>query len=104
MSLNDVAQAIGWVGAVLLTLGYWLVSTGRVDGEGPVFQWVNVLGSLFLGIAAAGGRVWASVALNSLWVGIGLVVLGRLFARRRRPAGVSPPGDGASDGQPAPQP
>lgn len=95
MSLNDVAQAIGWVGAMLLTLGYWLVSTGRVDGEGPAFQWINILGSLFLGIAAAGGRVWASVALNSLWVVIGAVVVGRFFGRRRR---VPPPGAGPPHG------
>jgi hypothetical protein len=90
VSLNDVAQAIGWVGAILLTVGYWLVSTGRVNGDGLSFQWINVLGSLFLGIAAAGGRVWASVALNSLWVGIGVVVLTRLVGRRRRAAAAAP--------------
>jgi hypothetical protein len=95
MSLADAAQAVGWVGAVLLLLGYWLVSTSRAGGEGAPFQLVNIAGSVLLGIAAVGGRVWSSAALNAVWVAIGVAVLGRRAARhqlalRRRRA--APPG------------
>lgn len=84
MSAADAAQAVGWVGAVLLLLGYWLVSTRRVDGEGLPFQVVNVAGSVFLGIAAVGGRVWSSAALNAVWALIGLAVSARILLRRAR--------------------
>jgi hypothetical protein len=90
VSVADAAQAIGWAGAGLLLLGYWLVSTRRADGEGIPFQVVNIAGSVFLGIAAVGGRVWSSVALNSVWAVIGVVVAGRIVVRRlraRRPPG-----------------
>jgi hypothetical protein len=86
MTVADAAQAVGWIGAGLLLLGYWLVSTRRVDGEGAPFQVVNIAGSIFLGIAAAGGRVWSSVALNGVWAAIGLAVVlrGAVLRRRRR--------------------
>jgi hypothetical protein len=91
VSLNDVAQSLGWVGAFLLTLGYWLVSTRRVEAEGLSFQLLNIVGSALLGIAAAGGRVWASVALNSLWTAIGVGIVVRLLARRSAAAPPLPP-------------
>jgi hypothetical protein len=80
----DAAQGIGWVGAALLLLGYWLVSTRRADGEGLPFQVVNIAGSVFLGIAAVGGRVWSSAALNTVWAAIGVVVAVRVVVRRQR--------------------
>lgn len=91
MSAAEAAQAVGWVGAVLLLLGYWLVSTRRVDGEGLPFQLVNIAGSVFLGIAAVGGRVWSSAALNAVWALIGVAVSVRLLARRLRRAGRAAP-------------
>lgn len=84
MTAAQAAQAIGWVGAFLLLLGYWLVSTRRVDGEGLPFQLVNIFGSVFLGIAAVGGRVWSSAALNAVWALIGVAVSVRLLVRRLR--------------------
>jgi hypothetical protein len=74
----------GWSGAVGLLIGYALVSSGRMAGDGLGYQLVNVLGSIGLGAAAFVGRVWSSVALNGVWVLIGLAALSRLRATRRR--------------------
>lgn len=74
---------LGWIGAVLLLAGYVQVSRGRYSGDGPHYQALTLLGSLGLGLAAVGGRVWSSVALNATWVVIGVVTLLRGWTRRR---------------------
>ncbi len=96
ITLNTVLQTLGWFGTTMFVIGYWLVSTGRVSGEGLVFQGLNIGGSIGLGLAAFGGRVWASVALNLIWLAIGVPVVVRLLVRRRRDR------DGATVGTPLP--
>lgn len=73
-----VVTVAGWVGTVGLLMGYALVSSGRLAGDGFAYQLVNVLGSIGLGAAAFSGRVWPAVALNGVWALIGLVALNRL--------------------------
>jgi hypothetical protein len=74
---------LGWIGAVLLLAGYVQVSRGRYSGDGRHYQALTLLGSLGLGLAAVGGRVWSSVALNATWVAIGVVTLLRGRTSRR---------------------
>jgi hypothetical protein len=83
LSFHDVAQTVGWFGTAMLLTAYWLVSNRRVTGEGWAYQGLNIGGSLGLGIAALDGAVWSSVALNGVWMLIGLQVL---LARQRREA------------------
>lgn len=84
MSWQFVVTVAGWSGAVGLLIGYALVSGGRMAGDGLGYQLVNVFGSIGLGAAAFCGRVWSSVALNGVWVLIGLAALSRLRTPRRR--------------------
>lgn len=77
------AATVGWVGAVLLLAGYGLVSVRRLDGDGALFQLLNVGGSTGLGLAAVAGGVWSAAVLNGLWVAIGLAVLVRGVLRRQ---------------------
>lgn len=95
MSWPLVAAVAGWVGAVLLLLGYGLVSVRRLDGDRPLFQVLNVTGSTGLGLAAVAGGVWSAAVLNGLWVAIGLGVLLRGAVRRRSRAAA--PSGGAAD-------
>jgi hypothetical protein len=83
LSFHDVAQTVGWFGTAMLLSAYWLVSNRRVTGESWGYQGLNIGGSLGLGIAALDGAVWSSVALNGVWMLIGLQVL---LARQRREA------------------
>lgn len=83
MTFAAVAAVLGWVGTLLALVGYWAVSTGRIPGDGVVFQVLNVLGAFGLGVAAVGGRVWSAATLNAVWMGIGITVLARIAARRR---------------------
>lgn len=81
MSWRLAVTSAGWTATVALLVGYALVSSGRLAGDGRAYQVTNVLGSLGLGAAAFAGRVWPSVALNAVWAVIGIAALNRLRAR-----------------------
>jgi hypothetical protein len=76
-------EAAGWVGAALILGGYLLLSIGKVTGQSPLYQAMNVAG--------AGGFIvngwWhgaiPSAVLNVIWMLIGVVTLWRVAARRR---------------------
>jgi hypothetical protein len=81
--ISNLAEAAGWIGAFLLFTAYLLVSLGRLAGHGVLFQLLNVAGSTGLAVASAAGGVWPSVALNAVWIGIGVFILIRHAVRRR---------------------
>jgi hypothetical protein len=85
-----LAMIAGWIGAFVLLTAYFLVSLRRLAGNGVLFQLLNVAGSAGVAVASIAGRVWPSVALNVVWIGIGVVILVRNAIRRgtaRREAG-----------------
>ena len=70
-------DVVGWLGAAALLAAYGLVSAGRVEGKSRRFQLLNLLGSA--GLAANSGfhGAWPSVALNLVWMIIGVAALTR---------------------------
>jgi hypothetical protein len=77
-----IVDVVGWAGAALLLLAYWLVSTRRLRAEGVPFQLVNLGGAGMLAANSAWYGAWPSVALNGAWMAIGLAAL--VIARSRR--------------------
>jgi hypothetical protein len=86
MSLDLLMEVAGWIGALLILAAYGLLSAGRLDARNPAYQWLNVVGAI--GFIANSGwhEAWPSAILNVIWVGIGLVALVRIFARRAKAA------------------
>ncbi|MBB6122376.1 CBU_0592 family membrane protein [Sphingobium subterraneum] len=79
--MNFAMEAIGWMGAVLVLGAYALLSTGRVQGDSRLYQWMNLIGSAgFIANTAWHGAI-PSVVLNIIWCGIGIATLWRI--RRR---------------------
>ncbi len=85
-------QMVGWAGAVVLLLGYFQVSRGRLPGDGAGFQATSVTGSIGLGLAAVDGGVWPAVVVNALWGIIGTTALVRALRRGRRRRGATTDG------------
>ena len=73
-------QVIAAVGAVLVLLAFWLVSTERVRAEQPSYQLLNLVGAGLLATGAVMTESWAFVALNGIWASVALWTL--LSARR----------------------
>jgi hypothetical protein len=80
MILIEIA---GWAGAALILLAYLLVTTEKLTGRSPAFQWMNLVGAA--GFVANG--LWhgaiPSASLNIVWMAIAAFALVRISARER---------------------
>lgn len=82
--MQTAIEAAGWIGGGLILIGYWLVSSGRVQGKSRTFQLLNLFGSLgFVANAAWYGAI-PPMTLNIIWCIISLYTLATL--RKQRPA------------------
>jgi len=85
VSLTELAvEAVGWIGAALILLGYLMVTTGRLTGQSAAFQWMNVAGAAGFIVNGWWHGALPSTALNVIWMGIGIVALWRISKRRTR--------------------
>ncbi len=81
--LNLAIEIAGWVGALFILGSYILVSTGRLSGQAPAFQWMNVAGSLGFVINSGWHGAIPSTVLNVVWCAVGLATLWILHRRAR---------------------
>jgi lipid-A-disaccharide synthase-like uncharacterized protein len=72
-----LVTSIGWLGVVLCTLGYLLLSTRKLKSEHLMFQLFNIIGGLCLVITAIFTNDMPNVVANLLWMSIGVYALGR---------------------------
>ena len=79
-------EAVGWIGAALILLGYLMVTTGRLTGQSAGFQWMNVAGAAGFIVNGWWHGALPSTALNVIWMGIGIVALWRITRRRAQSA------------------
>jgi hypothetical protein len=91
LSTGALIDLAGWIGAVLLLAAYALVSNRTLAGDSMRFQLLNLSGGLLLAVNSAYHGALPSVAVNAVWIVIGLAAL--LRARRARTqGGASAPG------------
>lgn len=76
-------EIAGWAGAALILLAYLLLSMGRLNGQSPLYQWMNVFGAAGFTINGWWHGAIPSAALNVLWMGIGGFALWRIWTKRR---------------------
>jgi len=75
--MEMVIQASGWAGTVLIVLAYFLVSNKYVDAENKVYQLMNLLGAIGVGINVFHKEAWPALALQVTWAIIAIVSLVR---------------------------
>ena len=71
-------EVVGWGGALLILLAYLLISAGRLTGQSPVYQWMNIVGAAGFVINGWWHRAIPSTALNVVWMGIGAFALWKI--------------------------
>ena len=69
----------GWYGMLALISAYFLVSFGWIDGQGLIFQIVNLTGGIGLLIVAASKGATQLAILNLFWAAIGVVAIVNSF-------------------------
>ena len=83
MSALEIAvEVAGWTGAGLILLAYLLISAGKLTGQSPVYQWMNIVGAAGFVINGWWHRAIPSTALNVVWMGIGVVALWKIGQHR----------------------
>lgn len=68
----NIEELSGWLGAVLVLIAYFMVSTGRAKADSTGFQLINILGAAFLIYYTYSCEAYASMIVNIIWVFIGL--------------------------------
>jgi hypothetical protein len=75
-------EIVGWAGALLILLGYLLITTGKLTGKSLVYQAINVLGAAGFAINGWWHRALPSTALNIVWLLIGVIASWRILKNR----------------------
>jgi hypothetical protein len=74
-------EAAGWAGALLILLGYLLISAGKLTGQSLAYQSMNIVGAAGFVINGWWHGAIPSTALNVVWMGIGIVALWKIAQR-----------------------
>lgn len=82
MHPNYFVEVVGWAGALLILAAYALLSAGKLHGQSPLYQWMNIFGAAGFIVNSGWYGAYPSAALNVVWIGIGAYAL----LRRRAPS------------------
>jgi hypothetical protein len=59
---------VGWTGATLILGAYILVTMGRLTGQSPAFQWMNLVGAAGFVVNGWWHGALPSATLNVVWM------------------------------------
>ena len=75
-------EVAGWAGALLILLGYLLISAGKLTGSSLLYQAMNIVGAAGFAINGWWHGAIPSAALNVLWLLIGGIATWRIMRKR----------------------
>jgi hypothetical protein len=79
-----LVEVAGWAGACLILLAYLLVTTERLTGRSPAFQWMYMVGAAGFAVNGLWHGAIPSASLNFLWMAVAAGALVRMWAIGRR--------------------
>lgn len=80
---NTLLDIAGWIGTTLCVTAYLFVSLGKLKAESFLYGCTNAFGGLLLILYTLSYHTFASVAINVFWLGISLVLITRLYLKKR---------------------
>ena len=78
MSTSIIVECIGWIGAIIVLIAFFMISTHRTDADKPIFHWLNVIGAIGLIIHTCYNSAFPSAFVNVIWVGVAVFSLIKL--------------------------
>jgi hypothetical protein len=75
--MNPMIEIVGWTAALLILVGYGLLSTGRLAAGSRSYQLLNLVGALGFVINSGWNHALPSAGLNVIWMGISCYALWR---------------------------
>lgn len=89
-ALRIAIEVIGWAAAVIILAAYVLLSLGKLDGRGYLYQWMNVIGAGGFIINSGYNGALPSAVLNVIWAAMGLFTLWSVWRARQAARAVIP--------------
>ncbi|MBP9821984.1 MAG: hypothetical protein KBC81_00860 [Candidatus Pacebacteria bacterium] len=77
--MEILIQTVGWAGTLLIVAAYFLVSYKKVSGDSNVYQAVNLIGAICVGVNVFHQQAWPALALQVTW---GVIAIFTLIKRR----------------------
>ncbi len=76
-------ELVGWVGTVFIILAYFLlVIFKKIDEDSRLYQWLNLLGAIGVGINVFSHQAWPPFALQVAWGIIAVISLVKKPSRK----------------------
>jgi hypothetical protein len=75
VAFTTFVSIAGWSAAVLILAAYSLLSLGKIQARSSMYQAMNIIGAAGFVINCAYNNAWPSVALNVVWMAIGIYAL-----------------------------
>jgi len=73
--METLIQIAGWVGTFFIVFAYFLVSYKKVGGDSKIYQAMNLLGAIGVGVNVFHQQAWPAVALQIVWGIIAIIAL-----------------------------
>ncbi len=77
-------DALGWIGAFMILIGYALISFKKVEGNSLEYQLLNIFGSIFLAVNTLFYGAIPSSLVNIIWAIIAVFAIMAIFKSRRK--------------------
>lgn len=74
-----IVEVIGWLGAIALLAGYYLIQTQTAKHDDLLYILLNIIGAIFLTINTLYHRAYPSVVTNLIWAMIGSFIAIKLL-------------------------
>ncbi|MBI4640786.1 MAG: hypothetical protein HY731_08835 [Candidatus Tectomicrobia bacterium] len=75
---NIIISTVGWIGALLILVAYYLISNDKIDNRSRSYQWMNLFGAIGVAVNAYANHAWPAVGLEFVWALIAIKSLLKL--------------------------
>jgi len=76
-------EVIGWLAAAIILASYVLLSLGRIEARGYLYQWMNVIGASGFVLNSGYNGALPSAGLNVVWAAMGVFTLLSVWRARQ---------------------
>lgn len=80
--MSTVIEIVGWSGASLILAAYVANSNGWLDRRHWLYQFINLIGACAFVLYTGVHQTWATMTLNTIWAGVAVTALIRIFRRK----------------------
>ena len=78
-----LVDILGYIGMVMLLIAFGLISMDKVTSKNVSYQWMNLIGGVFLMINTYYYGAFPSAVLNLVWLIIAFVYLYKIYQQNK---------------------